>query len=266
MREYHYKPKIDLTGQKFGRLTVIGLDQEESDKQHKGIYICNCDCGTKGINVDMYLLREGLKKSCNCLRKETTLKRISKHNTYEFYKDYVIGYTDCNPPTKASYDSQGRNYFYVDIEDYDKIKDYYWKFNDQDYVITSTLNDIEKYGKYPRLHRIIMGLTTNDKIDVDHIKGDKTRNDNRKSNLRLGSRTENNMNAKIRANNTSGVTGVSYRKKDKFWEAYISKDKKVYKLGIFKNYEEAVEARKKAEEELFGNWSYINSQKQLGVK
>lgn len=63
---------IDLTGQKFGRLTVI-----ERDVSRKGTYwICKCDCGTI-TSVASQKLRNGHTKSCGCLVRET-MSRIGK--------------------------------------------------------------------------------------------------------------------------------------------------------------------------------------------
>lgn len=52
---------------------------------------------------------------------------------------------------------------------------------------------------------------------------------------------------KVKASNTSGHTGVS--KRHHKWIAYITVGKKYYWLGSYDNYDEAVAARKKAEEE-----------------
>ena len=60
---------IDLTGQRFERLTVI-----ERDKNRKGTFwICVCDCG-KQKSVSSVALRSGLTKSCGCLNKEIISK------------------------------------------------------------------------------------------------------------------------------------------------------------------------------------------------
>ena len=58
---------IDLTGKKFGRLTVI----KKLDKRgNEWYWYCRCDCGnfceSRGVS-----LRSGTKKSCGCLKKET---------------------------------------------------------------------------------------------------------------------------------------------------------------------------------------------------
>lgn len=59
--------RIDLTGQKFGRLTV--LDFYGSDKRRESIWRCQCECGNI-TNVLGSNLRKGYTKSCGCLQKE----------------------------------------------------------------------------------------------------------------------------------------------------------------------------------------------------
>ncbi len=58
--------KNDLTGKRFGRLTVIGLDDKSSRKTY---YVCRCDCGNiKTIRSDA--LTMGKTTSCGCKKKE----------------------------------------------------------------------------------------------------------------------------------------------------------------------------------------------------
>jgi hypothetical protein len=57
--------------------------------------------------------------------------------------------------------------------------------------------------------------------------------------------------SKLRSNNTSGCTGVDYNKRNNRWVARISLKGKVYRLGTFKRKEDAIKARKRAEQELF---------------
>lgn len=60
------KVKNDLTGQRFGRLKVIGVDDRNTRKTY---YLCECDCGTvKSIRSDGLL--SGAVKSCGCLKRE----------------------------------------------------------------------------------------------------------------------------------------------------------------------------------------------------
>ena len=56
----------DLTGQRFGRLVVIGIDP---DSVRKTYWYCRCDCGnTKKVRSDS--LQSGRIRSCGCLKKE----------------------------------------------------------------------------------------------------------------------------------------------------------------------------------------------------
>lgn len=55
-------------------------------------------------------------------------------------------------------------------------------------------------------------------------------------------------------NNTSGVTGVCFNNKTQRWTAQITFKKKRYHLGSFMNKEDAIKARKEAEERLHKNF------------
>lgn len=67
---------IDLTGKKFGRLTV--LNKAGSGKNKSLLWNCVCDCGREVV-IDGLYLRSGDTKSCGCYRKECASKRMSTH-------------------------------------------------------------------------------------------------------------------------------------------------------------------------------------------
>lgn len=70
-------PRYDLTGERFGRLTVIRRD-DSVPVGEPARWICKCDCGNeKSIGASM--LRKGFTKSCGCLRKEKTSARMTTH-------------------------------------------------------------------------------------------------------------------------------------------------------------------------------------------
>lgn len=60
------KPKNDLTGKRFGRLTVIGEDRNVSGQKR---WRCKCDCGTE-VSVTSGHLNAGTTTSCGCVAKE----------------------------------------------------------------------------------------------------------------------------------------------------------------------------------------------------
>jgi len=59
--------KVDLTGQKFNKLTV--LHRGEQKRADAVIWVCRCDCGAETL-ATTYELRSGHKKSCGCLKKQ----------------------------------------------------------------------------------------------------------------------------------------------------------------------------------------------------
>lgn len=237
----------DLTGQRFGRLTVLGLNEEKVASNGGRYWDCMCDCGNFKT-VSGAALRQGNTKSCGCYIAEIrdnnlNLGRIKwQHNEYDLDTyDYGVGYID---------DKQ----FFFDKEDYNLISPYKWCMS-HDYVIAYDPNT----RKQIRLHRLIMGVQDDDwkAIIVDHINGNPL--DNRKTNLRIATHSENQMNRKVLCNNTSGITGVNYEKAKNAWHARLIKDDEYMLNKCFKTYEEAVIARKEAEEKYYGKYSYDNS-------
>ena len=114
-------------------------------------------------------------------------------------------------------------------------------------------------GALFRAHRLAWLYMTGEwpTTDVDHINGNRA--DNRWSNLRLASRAENNANAGLPKNNTSGVKGVSFDPKRKRpWRAMISKDNRSRLLGDFSTKEEAATAYQQAAMEQFGEFARLD--------
>lgn len=103
-------------------------------------------------------------------------------------------------------------------------------------------------GVETAVHRIISKPAATE--IVDHI--NRNKKDNRSINLRNTNKSINAFNSDRRKTNTSGVTGVWWRKDTNRWSAEIKKDGKKISLGCFGSFEEAVEARKKAEVAIYG--------------
>lgn len=75
---------IDITGTKFGKLTVIGLSGKRI--KNRDLWICKCDCGNEVETYSRYLLR-GTKHSCGCIKATsnamTTMSIVRKvYNSY----------------------------------------------------------------------------------------------------------------------------------------------------------------------------------------
>lgn len=244
------KDNVDHSGESFGCLTLLYKGEPyiapKSGKK-KQRYYCSCSCGKYTKDNPKLIVYESIKSglisSCGCLKSKHIInknKSKKKYNTYNLSGEHGIGYT-----------SKGEK-FYFDLGDYNLIKDYCWYIDDNGYVKTHI------YGKHISMHRMVMGFPDL-YFDIDHKNSVYTRNDNRKENLRIATCSQNQMNRGLQVNNTSGVTGVYWHKRDKVWESYITINKKSIYLGRFTNFEDAVRARKAAEEKYFGEFSYENS-------
>lgn len=104
-------------------------------------------------------------------------------------------------------------------------------------------------------HRIAWALHHGNwpKDQIDHINGIKT--DNRICNLREATNSQNGKNLGISKANTSGVKGVCFEKYTNRWKATIRVEGKYISLGRFGSIEDAVVARKNAEQFYFKEWN-----------
>lgn len=136
--------------------------------------------------------------------------------------------------------------FQIDLDDVERCSGYKWYLNSQGYAYTHIDN------KGISLHRFIMNIEDS-KIFVDHR--NRIKSDNRKNNLRLCNCSENNINCKIRIQNTSGHTRVSWDKKSNKWCSYIQVNKRKKNLGYFDDIEMAIKVRKEAEEKYYGEFA-----------
>lgn len=86
---------IDITGQKFNRLTVI--ERAENSPQGRACWLCECECGCRKV-VAGVLLRNGSVKSCGCLQKEKaaitmeTVQKIGAQTRLQDLTGQTFGY------------------------------------------------------------------------------------------------------------------------------------------------------------------------------
>jgi hypothetical protein len=106
-----------------------------------------------------------------------------------------------------------------------------------------------------KAHRLAWALYHNQdpgSMQIDHI--DQNKSNNKIINLRLASHGPNNAYAGPQKNNKLGVKGISYEQ-GKF-RALIKKNQKRYHLGYYDTIEEAINVRRAAAQELFGDFAY----------
>ena len=141
---------IDLTGQRFGRLTVIRRAEDYiSPKGHaRAQWLCQCSCGNKTVVIGNDLRRQRTK-SCGCYLSESSTDRATKHD--KAYSRLYINWKGmkqrCNNPNHKGYKDyggRGIKVFEDWEEDFQAFYDYVSKlehFNEDGYTLDRIDND-----------------------------------------------------------------------------------------------------------------------------
>lgn len=156
----------DITGNKYGKLTVTGLDRYDSERETT-FWKCKCECGNEIIRSRSYLTsKKNANQSCGCQQKEASRKNIAKiherkthnNNKYRqthgdrktiFYSKYHGILRRCNNPNERSYQHYGAKGIRCEWNSYEEFKaDMYESYKQH----------VELYGEKN---------TTIDRIDVN---------------------------------------------------------------------------------------------------
>lgn len=141
--------------------------------------------------------------------------------------------------------------FLIDEEDLLRVSERLWSFHGSTGYLVSRIKGTNR-NEY--LHRFITGAIKGQY--VDHINHDKL--DNRRSNLRLCTNSQNMQNCGKRKSNKSGYKGVWLNKANGWWYASVRKDYKSYHVGHFRTAEEAARAYDLKALELHGEFASLN--------
>lgn len=216
---------IDLTNQKFGRLTVIGpAPRPKSAKDKSQFWLVLCDCGNQKI-VDGHNLRSGNTKSCGCSKIRRVRRIKEAHQTHGMSKTKLCRTLHnmkqrCGNPNHNLYKYYGERGIKVCDEWLGK-------------------NGFINFYNWSMAHGYKEGLT------IDRICND---GNYEPSNCRWTDMSVQCLNRRQRSNNT-GHKGIYKQLNGKF-NARIYKNRKFIHLGAYDTIEEAVEARERAEREL----------------
>lgn len=143
-------------------------------------------------------------------------------------------------------------YTLIDVFNLARFKDIRWVY-DKGYVRGAIPGSLRRYTY---LHNAVLNVTVKKGYETDHINGDKL--DNRRCNLRYGTRAENLRNRKVQRNSSSGVKGVNFSKLHKKWRVRISCNKKRYHLGLFDDLHAATMIYNKAALKFHGVYACLN--------
>jgi len=102
----YMRKKIDLTGQRFGRL--VALHQDIREKPGRAYWVCLCDCG-KETTVRGGNLRSGDTRSCGCLSREVAQQRATTHglSKHPLFKVWCNMRQRCSNPRTANWAPYG---------------------------------------------------------------------------------------------------------------------------------------------------------------
>ena len=207
-------------GTRFGRLVVLGRSLESPIKDHVFMEV-KCDCGVIKT-LQAVQLRSGSTNSCGCLLDELIGRTPEKHGMSKT-KEHI---TWCGvvSRTQNAFESTREWYFDKGISMSSEWRQSFTKF-------------YEDMGPCPEGYTI-------DRIDPS---GNYCKENCRWASIELQS-----INKGIFKNNTSGSTGVSQTKRGSYI-SYIYHNYGRIHLGTFENIEDAINARKQAEETYWGD-------------
>lgn len=141
----------------------------------------------------------------------------------------------------------------IDAADVPLVQGRRWHVRNVSKVRYAQSSTVARDGGKPRklhMHRVVLDAPAD--LEVDHIDGDGL--NNRRENLRLATKSQNQANRGPSAVSTSGLKGVSFHRRVGMWQAFIKARGKVYWLGYHATPEDAHKAYASSARDLFGEF------------
>jgi hypothetical protein len=144
----------------------------------------------------------------------------------------------------------------VDDSDYDHLIRWKWLYIGSGYAARFVILNGQKKLLY--LHRYLLNAQADQR--VDHISGDRL--DNRRENLRLVTRSQNQQNRKCPTHTVSGKKGVTWHQKRSKWHVRISVNGTRIHLGYYDDVETAAQVYDAAARHFFNGYARPNNPNQ----
>lgn len=144
----------DLTGQKFGKMTVLGRDTDIKSK--RTYWMCQCECGTiKSCRADS--LKDGSIVSCGCRKRAQDKTNLTKHHTHKqsgtrLYYSWQDMKKRCYNEGNSRYANYGGRGIKVCDEWKDNFTAFYQWAIDNGYSEEKTIDRINVDGNYEPLN------------------------------------------------------------------------------------------------------------------
>jgi len=210
---YQYNA-IDITGERFGKLVVIGKSDKKTGKRNKPLWECKCDCGNTAY-VTSSSLRRGMTKSCGCINKTRQFVDLTGLRVGRLT---VLKLSDTKLGKSIAWDCL------CDCGNMTKVR--------MGCLKKGTTKSCGCWGREKNA-RDLKAYHERNHVENTFIPA---------------------LGGLLRANNISGTTGVAFREATNKWTASIGFQRKTYRLGTFREKEDAIAARKEAEKKLHGNF------------
>lgn len=260
-----------IAGQRFGKLIAV----EETEGRGAGgsvVWRCVCDCGNEILSTRAQLIK-GYRKSCGCMSHPTLKDYVGKQfgqlTVVEYAgkekgmhrwrclcscgKSTVVGQSllqsgktkscGCLARPKAK-DLKGKQFGQLTVIRFEENREgrYLWRCHCAcgNETVVQQYNLISGKTKSCGCLQSRIILDTMQFVDGTSI-----------ARIKSAGKT-------VSSNNTSGVNGVYWNRKSGKWIAQIGFKKKTYYLGSFMNKDDAIRARKRAEERLYGEFLESN--------
>lgn len=268
------RKRIDFSGNRYGLLSVVALDEQKTAESGRGFWTLLCDCGSTTIKSSSDIGKLTANSSCGCKPKEgkksellgktfgellvvdhagsksgkalwrclcscgtETIKNTSSLTRGKLVSCGCVKYNKHGMTGTGAY----KSWEAMKARCQNTNSTHYPYYGGRGIGIDPSWEDFTNFfrdmGERP-------DGTVLDRIDCN---GNYT-----KTNCRWVDRSESSYNTRKQINNTSGKTGVYWSEKDRVWCAVIGYRGEDVRLGNFKSKEEAINARLEAERKYFG--------------